>query len=150
VVEAWASGAGFGEARQDVAAAERVLRDLGSPRFVVSSANGTWIDRVEAAALRHVAGEAPASKSRAVVSSIYGYVAETFSTCPLAALAAVLLTGRLPALFGPGPGLGNGCAAGPIGASGTEGRATPFGVLCTDYAGLVSGCRIALCERVGC
>src|SRR5207249_4669802 len=83
------------------AAVRRVLRDLGNPRFVVSSANVTWIDRVEAAALRHVAMEAPASKSRALISSIYGYVAETFSTCPLAALAAVLLTGRLPALFGP-------------------------------------------------
>jgi hypothetical protein len=75
-----------------------------------------------------------------VVSSLYGHVAETFSAGPLAAVAAVLLTGRLPALFGAAP-------PGLAGARRDGARAPSFGVLCTDYTGLVSGCRIAAAER---
>jgi hypothetical protein len=141
-----------------------VLREIGSPRFVVSSANGTWIDLAEAAALRDAAAAArrdtapnrgrPGDSPGIVVSSIYGHVAETFSVGPLAAAAAVLLTGRLPALFGDGPdghGSRDGCAARATRARGSDGIVAPtdFGVLCTDYAGLVSGCRIGLCERSG-
>src|SRR5437660_905020 len=35
----------------------RVLVDLGAPQFLLSSANGTWIDRVEAAGIERAAGE---------------------------------------------------------------------------------------------
>jgi hypothetical protein len=137
-----------------------VLRELGNPAAVVSSANGTWVDRVEAAALRHAGsrgGDSPASASarpRTVVSSLYGHVAETFSVGPLAAVAAVLLTGKLPALFGPGPGgpeggRGGERAAGLARATASQTPPESFGVLCSDYAGLVSGCRVGLGERAG-
>jgi hypothetical protein len=123
----------------------------------MSSANGTWIDRVEAGALRHAAALRRATTSssrspeRTVVSSLYGHIAETFSVGPLAAVAAVLLTGKLPALFGPGPGAreATGVGATIARATGTEPASQSFGVLCTDYVGLVSGCRVGLCERVG-
>jgi hypothetical protein len=71
---------------------------------------------------------------------MHGHIAETFSAGPLAAIAAVLLTGKLPALFAaPEKGL--------RGAARTDTRVRDFGVLCTDYAGPVAGCRVALKER---
>ena len=135
-VESWSAASSFREKRDEAGLAMRVLRDLGTPRFVVSSANGTWIDRAEAAALRHAGRKGSAEP---VVSAIYGHVAETFSAGPLAAIAAVLLTGRLPALFGTG-------APGLRGARPGEERPASFGVICTDYTGLVSGCRVAVAE----
>ena len=155
VVEACASAASFGERRQEIALAEQVLRELGNPASVITSANGTWIDRVEAAALRQVAR----SGAKPVVTSLYGYIAETFSVGPLAAVAAVLLTGRLPALFGPGPdghdrvAPGRTAAGDRTSALARAGALQPlagsFGVLCTDYVGLVSGCRVAPREGTG-
>jgi 3-oxoacyl-[acyl-carrier-protein] synthase II len=135
-VAAWSSAASFREKRDEAGLAARVLCELGSPHFVVSSANGTWIDRAEAAALRHVGRK---GAGEPVVSSLYGHFAETFSASPLAAVAAVLLTGRLPALFGTG-------APGLRGARPGAERVGSFGVICTDYTGLVSGCRVAVAE----
>jgi 3-oxoacyl-[acyl-carrier-protein] synthase II len=137
VVEAWSAAASFREKRDESGLAARVLCDLGAPGFVISSANGTWVDRAEAAALRHVGRKGLAEQP--VVSSVYGHVAETFSAGPLAAIAAVLLTGRLPALFGTG-------APGLRGARSGAERPGSFGVICTDYTGLVSGCRVAVAE----
>lgn len=54
----------------------------------VNSANGTWTDRVEAAALRRARRELNMS-----VSSLRGGLAECFSAGPLAALAGALLNG---------------------------------------------------------
>ena len=85
---------------RNIQSAGRLLEELGDPAAVVCSANGTWIDRVEAAALRlssRRGGREPA------VWSIGGHIAECFSVTPLAAMSAVLLGGKLPALFGPGP-----------------------------------------------
>jgi 3-oxoacyl-[acyl-carrier-protein] synthase II len=136
-VERCASAASFREKRAEVDLTARVLRDLGGPTSVISSANGTWIDRSEAAALRLVARD---TRSVPTVSSIYGHIAETFSAGPLAALSAVLLTGRLPVLLGsPDDGLRH------AGRGGT--RVASFGVICTDYTGLVSGARIGVTER---
>jgi hypothetical protein len=99
---------------------------LGDPAAVLSSANGTWVDRVEAAAVRASAkrsGRAPA------MSSLAGYFAETFSVTPLAGVAAVLLGRKVPISFG-----GDAAAAAtvPAGESGV-------GVICTDYSGTVAG-----------
>jgi 3-oxoacyl-[acyl-carrier-protein] synthase II len=136
-IESCASAASFREKRAEVDLTARVLRDLGSPPSVISSANGTWIDRSEAAALRLVSRDAGCVPT---VSSIYGHVAETFSAGPLAALSAVLLTGRLPALLGtPDDGLRHAERGGA--------RVDSFGVICTDYTGLVAGARIAVTER---
>ncbi|MEM7626679.1 MAG: beta-ketoacyl synthase N-terminal-like domain-containing protein [Planctomycetota bacterium] len=53
---------------------------------VVNSANGTWLDRVERAALKRVCRQRPIT-----VSSVRGGLAECFSAGPLAVLAATLL-----------------------------------------------------------
>jgi 3-oxoacyl-[acyl-carrier-protein] synthase II len=156
-VGAWASASSFGEGREEIESAAGVLRELGDPAAVISSANGTWVDRVEAAALRHAGSRGDSSSSaprRTVVSSLYGHVAETFSVGPLAAVAAVLLTGKLPALFGPGPNgpkgePGGARASGLARATASQAPPESFGVLCTDYAGLVSGCRVGLGGRAG-
>jgi 3-oxoacyl-[acyl-carrier-protein] synthase II len=155
-IEACASASSFGERREEIDSAARVLRALGNLAAVVSSANGTWLDRVEAGALRHAA---PRNGSRrgssespcpTLVSSMYGHMAETFSVGPLAVVAAVLLTGKLPTLFGPGPGgRENIGGAGLARATAAQPAPESLGVLCTDYVGLVSGCRVGLCERAG-
>jgi 3-oxoacyl-[acyl-carrier-protein] synthase II len=99
-------------------AARHVLSELGDVGPVFSSANGTWIDRVEAAAIAK-------SKPALGVHSLYGPVPETFSAGPLLAIAAAL-TPR----------------AADNGSAGS-----PFGVLCTDYTGVVSGAAIAPMDR---
>jgi hypothetical protein len=71
------------------------------------------------------------------VSSLDGHLAETFSVGPLAAVAAVLLTRRMPPLFGEGPG------GDLLPATGAEAAGDPIAVLCTDYVGLVSGCVVS-------
>jgi 3-oxoacyl-[acyl-carrier-protein] synthase II len=107
------------------------LRRLGAAGHVISSANGTWVDRAELAAVRRERGGA-------VVSSVYGHVPETFSCGPLIGLAGVLLTGRMVRLVGDG-------LAGHSGVVAARGDETPGSVvaLCTDYAGAVSGIRLA-------
>jgi 3-oxoacyl-(acyl-carrier-protein) synthase len=120
-------------------AADRVLEELGDPAAVVSSANGTWIDRIEAGGLRLADRR---TGRPAAVSSLYGHIPECFSAGPVAAVAAVLLTGRLPVLFGPGPGGGGGVG----GAGDAGGTPRAFGVLCTDYSGTISGVRVGLPE----
>jgi 3-oxoacyl-[acyl-carrier-protein] synthase II len=119
----------------EAAAADRVLAELGDPRHVLASANGTWIDRVESAALRHSARRAG---HRAVVSSPYGHLAETFSVNALAGIAAVLLTGHLPALLGPAPAENDIEAA----RQADHATVTTFAALSTDYTGLISAVKV--------
>lgn len=111
---------------REIDAASRVLRDLGDPGAVLSSANGTWIDRVEAAGAR-LSGRRRGAEPR--VASLAGFVAETFSVTPLAGVAAVLLAGGLPGSFD---------APQSSGATETDGVA----VLATDYAGTICGVRL--------
>jgi 3-oxoacyl-[acyl-carrier-protein] synthase II len=113
-----------GEGRE-VDAASRVLRDLGDVGAVLGSANRTWVDRVESAAVRLSARRRGRDVAR---SSLRAAFAETFSVTPLAGVAAVLLTGRLPMSDLP-----------HAEGAGAEGVA----VLCTDYAGTVSGVRVS-------
>jgi hypothetical protein len=113
--------------------ASHVVREMESPRNVITSANGSWIDRVEAAALAHVA---PGT----TVSSLYGYFPETFSVDPLAGIAATLLGRTLPALHGNIRNLPHGLAA----ATGAERIDDSVGVLCTGLNGTVAGARIVL------
>ena len=103
----------------------RILRQLDSPPALISSANKTWIDRVEAAGIGRTNGQ---------LSAPYGYVAECFSVLPLAGIAAVLVTGRLPRLL----------IAAPRGPHPADGTAAPdrFAALATDYAGAVSAVAI--------
>jgi 3-oxoacyl-[acyl-carrier-protein] synthase II len=119
----------------EVSGAERVLAELGDPRYVLASANGTWIDRVEAAGIRHSARRAGRP---AVVSSPYGHIAETFSVNALAGIAAVLLTGRLPSLLGPAPAENDT----EVAATTDNELVTTFAALSTDYTGLISAVKV--------
>jgi 3-oxoacyl-[acyl-carrier-protein] synthase II len=107
--------------------AARVLAELSDPETVMSSANGTWIDRVEAGALRE---SAKRTGRAAKVSSLSGHIAECFSAGPIAAIAAVLLGGRLPPMLGT--------------ALATTEKTREFAALATDYNGSISGVNIGV------
>jgi 3-oxoacyl-[acyl-carrier-protein] synthase II len=111
---------------REVAQAARVLHELGDPAAVLTSANGTWVDRLEAAAARTSARRR--GNGEANLSTLCGYFAETFSVTPLLGVAAVLLARTLPQAFGP-------TAVDPDVSDLTSGSA----VLCTDYTGTVCG-----------
>ncbi len=125
-IDAVAFGRGDKAAMACIAA--DVLRQIGSPANVLSSASGTWLDDIEAAAMKEAGA--------VTVSSIYGHVAETFSAASLIGIAAVLAGRSLPAMIGGASQLRGVTAA-------TGGQAiTQFGAICTDLTGLVSGVRI--------
>jgi 3-oxoacyl-[acyl-carrier-protein] synthase II len=123
------AGAGpFGVAR----AAALALMAAGSPDHVLCSASGSWLDRAEAI------GIAASRRGRAptIAATIAGYLGETFSTGPLAALAGVLLTNRLP--IAP---TGSACPRSVI-VSGGVTAPRSIGVLCTDWWGSASALSI--------
>lgn len=126
---AGASATGEPGGRGFVAATAKVLGDLAlrtsNGARLVGSANATWIDRAEAAG---------AGVGR-VMGGMYGWVPEMFSVGPLAAAAAVLLTGRVPGAVGR-----------ERSGSGTTvwGPEREVDLLATDYAGPVSGVRLAV------
>jgi 3-oxoacyl-[acyl-carrier-protein] synthase II len=66
--------------------ARRIIRSLGQPDLLITSANGTWIDRLVKAGI--------SKRARTECFSPYGYIAECYSVMPLAGIAGVLLTGR--------------------------------------------------------
>jgi 3-oxoacyl-[acyl-carrier-protein] synthase II len=104
--------------------ARQIFRALGTPSAVICSANNTWLDRAEAAAL---------GKSPIRAASIYGYIAECSSAMVLAGTAAVLLTGRLPRPLEASEGFGG------IATPNTSREVAEFAAISTDYAGAVSG-----------
>ena len=118
-----------------VAAVGRVIAELGMPHYLVCSANGTWLGRVELAGIT-AADRSDAGKGRpgSVVGAIYGHATECFSANPMAGLAAVLVSGRLPSWRA-------GWSRGVRVATGEE-RAESVGVFATDYCGAVSGLRV--------
>ena len=100
------------------------------PAAMMSSANGTRLDQMEENAMRLSA----ARHGRTVaMSSLCGHIAECFSAGPLAAVAAVLLNGRLPRLYG----------SSDLALSGEPIK--DFVSLATDYSGLVAGVHVS-CE----
>lgn len=98
-------------------------------RHVLSSANRTWLARLEASAIRRGGASQP------IVSSLAGQFPELFSVTPLAGIAAVLLTGKLPQLYSqsPPPQLQFPSSAQPV---------ESFTVLGSDYTRLLSGMEI--------
>ena len=116
--------------RSSVEPARQVLEELAERNYVISSANNTHIDRIEAAAIRK-------SAPQAVTSMLYGRFPETFSAGPLAAVATLLLSRRMPRAVTGQPGLRL--------ASGSE-QPAQCAVLCSDYHGLAAGVRIALSD----
>ncbi len=133
------------DAHHRIGLTAEVLGRIGAVPAVMASANCTSIDRLEMAALRQVAGPA----TPLTVSAIYGHVAECFSAMPLAAIAAVLLGGRLPPLVGGGAaGLAQRGEARQIQPAGGDEQPREFGVLCSDYAGGISAVRIGLPQKI--
>ena len=115
---------------------QRAYHDLGAPTQVIGTANGTWLSRIEAAALGALSKEADKKKTPITVTSPHGHIAETFSVNPLAAAIAALLTGRLPKLHGEGP---TGDHLQP--ATGDE-PADDFALFSADYNGTLAAVRV--------
>jgi 3-oxoacyl-[acyl-carrier-protein] synthase II len=88
-----------------------LLSRIGAPRHLITSANGTWLDRIEAATIRTL--------PRVITGSVDGLLPDLASANALAGLAATLLTGRVPGCTHPEP-------------------VADVGVLATDYAGMTS------------
>jgi hypothetical protein len=99
--------------------ARDLFNSLGASPHVISSANGTWLDRLESIASGH----------GSLVASLIGHIAETYSVMPLAAIAAALLTGQIPSLVGSPD------------SSPTQ-MNSQVGILCSDYTGLLSAATI--------
>ncbi|HEX4794278.1 MAG TPA: beta-ketoacyl-[acyl-carrier-protein] synthase family protein [Humisphaera sp.] len=88
---------------------------------IITSANGTWLDRLERMAARRLGTKSCAA------GSLAGYIPECFSVTPLAGVAAGLLTRRFPGTGAEAPA--------PI---------THFCAVGSDYTGIVSAVRIEL------
>ncbi len=114
-------------------AVKQVLAEMAHPRQLIGSSNGTWIDRAELAAITQ-------TDRTTLVSSVYGHVAESFSATPLLGIAAALASGTLPKLLATldAPGIQAACC---------EKLDSAFGVLCTDYSGVVSGATLSPTKR---
>ncbi|MFN0010133.1 MAG: beta-ketoacyl synthase N-terminal-like domain-containing protein [Phycisphaerales bacterium] len=74
-------------------AVARVLERLGAPTCVVASSNGTWLDRAEAAGIRH------RCRSRTQVLSATAAFGELFAATPLAGIAQSLIARPGPGAF---------------------------------------------------
>jgi hypothetical protein len=126
-----------GQMREAVKQWQSLLAALGRPPQIISSANSTWLGRIEAAALGLMPDAATAPPT---VTSLYGHLAESFAVDPLAAIAAVTQNWRLPALLGDAP-------PGKV-TPATENTCTnDFAVLATDYEGPLAGVRV--CRKRG-
>jgi len=135
LVDAWAARAGSaGLAERDgVCMVECAWRAIGAPAAAMTSANGNWLDGIEAR------GVSAACDDPVTVSSPISHFAETLSVTPLAALACLAGSGSLPRLRSRRPDLPEGTRPAP----GNE-PITDAGILCTDPAGLVSAIRVGV------
>ncbi len=111
------------------------LESCGHSPAVVSSAHGTWIDRLEAAAMaldaRHAAAGDPARAT--TITSLAGYTAESFAVTPLLGLLTPLLAG-LPRLHSdPGVRLPE-----PLRPAGQDEQPAVWRTLASDYNGLTT------------
>lgn len=123
--------------RADIPAMAQMLAKLGPVDAILTSANGTWIDRAEAAAIKRAMASAAPTAPAPVISSMCGHIAEIFSVTALAGIAAVLLNGYLPALLAGSPE--NIAPLRP--ADGRESLAA-FTALCTGFTGTATALRI--------
>jgi len=106
---------------------------IGAPRHALTSANGSWLDSIEADGLTR------AALHETRVSSPAGHIAETLSVTPLVGLAALVATGSLPRLRGDSPRLSH-----PLHPSAAPKTVGEVGILCTDPSGPVSAVTVAL------
>jgi 3-oxoacyl-[acyl-carrier-protein] synthase II len=130
------TAAASGSRQQTIESVADVLKRLGDPAHIITSANGTWIDRAESAAIRRSISGGGGDR---VVSSIYGHIAETFSVSPLVAITATLLSRKMPRF------LASDCEGGGIHTATGDENADNFAAICTDFSGSVSGLCVANC-----
>lgn len=99
----------------------RMITALGPVDTVLGSANNTRTDRLEEGVLKRL-------RHTAKYTTLYGHCAELFSAGPLAAMAAVMLSGSVPDLLNT-----------PTPAAQSFNRAA---VICTGYSGSAAAVRI--------
>lgn len=128
VFEGWAqTGWGGRSAKAGVARVSAMLQRHKPVEHVISSANGTWLDRVEALALRIASSY---HSMQPAVSAAAPRLHETFSAGPLLGIAATLLSRETLGLEGGGLDSIDGLRAA------TQGEPVKrFGVVCSDYNG---------------
>lgn len=117
---------------------------LGKVDGLVQSHNGTWLDGVESSNFsltEHAQGE---RRSQPASTSLYRYLPELFSAGPLASMACVLATRRLPLPV-------HRVEAGTAGMRRTPGHngLNVFGVTAVDFFGQMSGVRIGISDQAG-
>jgi 3-oxoacyl-[acyl-carrier-protein] synthase II len=106
---------------------KQILTTLSHPKKILLSANNTWIGKAETSGI---------DRNSATVASIYGYIADCSSALPLAAIAAAILTGKLPRQI-------NTLKHSPrVWASDGSLNADHFAAVAADYSGAVSGVNI--------
>ena len=122
-------------AAQRVSRLSDLIRGLEAVDALVTSTNGTISDRFEQAAIR-AAYRDRAGGSTPATSTLNGRTAETCSVGPLAAVAAGLLCGRLPAPIGnERETASDRVLVDPLG---------DFGVICTDSVSGAGGVAVRL------
>ncbi len=137
-VRRWAAtspAAGLSEDAR-IAAVTDAWRSIGAPYCALSSANGSWLDAVEAE------GIARASDHPTSISTPVGHIAETLSVTPLAGLVALALGKALPRLRSRSPRLPR-----TLHACFEPESVSEAGILCTDPTGLASAVAISLLHR---
>lgn len=125
----------LGDGAQRVA---NLLGRLGNPQQILTSANATWLDRVELLGARQ-AGRSSGATSPATLSTLYGYVGECFSAMPLVGLAAMLTTGKLPRLLASGFPQSN-----LLRPAGEDEPLSHAALLASDYHGMTTGITIRM------
>lgn len=121
--------------RQSLDALTALITRMPEMPHVVSSANGTRLAALELAAISRVARTRNAS---AEVGAMVGHFQETFSATPMAALAAVILSRRIPRAL-------NWTGEIPRGLTAVSDREISGAlVLASDYAGQSAGAAIDL------
>ena len=137
-IRGWsAASAAPGLTEEDrIEAVTNAWRAIGAPPHALSSANGSWLDALEAE------GISRASDHATSISTLSGHIAETLSVTPLTGLAALALGNSLPRLCNASPRLPP-----KLHACAEPGRVSEAGILCTDPAGLASAVAISLLRR---
>lgn len=113
----------------------RLLAMTPPTSHVISSANGTWLDRAEQAALSRLPAET-------TIGNAYAPFGEGFSVTALIGIAAALLTGEVPLAKAAGGSVKEGSRRTGLGERGGYFRA-----LCSDWTGAAASATLHLSVR---
>ncbi len=110
-----------------------LLKVAPPAKWVISSGNGTWIDRAEASAINRLPGET-------FVGSTYAMIGESFSVSPLLAMAGTMLTRSIPT-FEQSPALLKNLR---VNSESELSESDAFTTLCTDWNGTAASATLTL------